>query len=72
MMSEIDDTCILIITAFLQVAIRANYLEAENERLKEQLKLLRQENLALRSQVATKSDNSDHVTQQHPSAISTN
>ena len=72
MILEIDDICILIITAFLQVAIRANYLEAENERLKEQLKLLRQENLALRSQVASKSDNSDHVTQPHPSAISTN
>ena len=34
-----------------QIAIRANYLEAENERLKEQLKVLRQENMNLRTQI---------------------
>ena len=48
---------------FCQIAIRANYLEAENERLKEQLKLLRQENLSLRSQMAAKTESGDHVTQ---------
>ena len=47
-----------------QIAVRANYLEVENEKLKEQLKLLRQENLTLRSQVAASADRGDHVAHQ--------